>query len=59
MDKFLGTQTIYSPGLLLAAGKDRFGQHWGLGISDLTFKVTSQDSDGFFILENPFREPGR
>ncbi len=40
------------------AGKDRFGEHHGLGISAIDFKVTSQNAAGLFIIENTFHEKG-
>jgi mannose-6-phosphate isomerase-like protein (cupin superfamily) len=44
---------------LVASGKDCFGEHRGLGISVMDFKVTGTDSDGaLFVLENSFREKG-
>jgi quercetin dioxygenase-like cupin family protein len=47
------------PSLLrVAAGEDRFGEHRGLGISAITFKVTPQDSSGLFIIENTFAAKG-
>lgn len=43
----------------VAAGQDRFGEHRGLGISSIQFKVTSQDgSGGLLILENAFHAKG-
>ena len=44
--------------LRVAAGEDRFGEHRGLGVSAIQFKVTSQDSSGLFIIENTFQEKG-
>jgi len=44
--------------LRVAAGEDRFGEHHGLGISTIDFKVSSQDSVGFFIIENTFHAKG-
>lgn len=38
----------------VAAGADRFGEHRGLGVSVIAFKVTPQDSSGLLILENTF-----
>ncbi len=46
------------PALRVAAGKDRFGERRGLGISFIDFKVSTQDGGGLFILENTFREKG-
>ncbi len=47
-----------SPTLLVAAGKDKYGEHRGLGISTVTFKVTPQDSHDILVIENTFREKG-
>ena len=44
--------------LWVAADKDRFGEQRSLGISTIAFKVTSQDSDGLFVLENTFWAKG-
>ncbi|MFZ5826122.1 MAG: cupin domain-containing protein [Bacillota bacterium] len=44
--------------LWIAAGEDRFGERRGLGISEIDFKVTTQDGTGIFILENRFRAKG-
>lgn len=44
--------------LLVAAGQDRFGEHRGLGISNIDFKVTPQDSGGVLIIENTFHAKG-
>ncbi len=48
-----------TPALLrVAAGEDRFGEHRGLGISAIDFKVSAGDSSGLFILENTFHAKG-
>ncbi len=44
--------------LRVLAGEDRFGEQRSLGISQIKFKVTSQESNGLFIIENTFREKG-
>jgi quercetin dioxygenase-like cupin family protein len=44
--------------LQVAAGADRFGEHRGLGISSIAFKVLPQDSSGLLILENTFHAKG-
>ena len=44
--------------LRVAAGADRFGEHRGLGVSSVAFKVTPQNSEGILILENTFHQPG-
>ena len=46
------------PALRVAAGEDRFGEHRGLGISTIDFKVSAQDEDGLLILENTFHAKG-
>lgn len=58
MSNRLEIQSNLPPALLVAAGRDRFGEQRGLGISSILFKVLPQDSDGFLILENTFREKG-
>ena len=40
------------------AGEDRFGQHRGLGISAIDFKVAAQDNSSVFIIENTFHARG-
>jgi mannose-6-phosphate isomerase-like protein (cupin superfamily) len=42
----------------VAAGADRFGEHRGLGVSSIQFKVVPQDSSGLFIIENTFHSRG-
>ena len=51
-------QTSFPAALLVTAGEDKFNEHRGLGISVIKFKVTPQDENGLFILENTFREKG-
>jgi mannose-6-phosphate isomerase-like protein (cupin superfamily) len=46
------------PAHFVAAGRDRFGEHRGLGISHIDFKVSGQDTGGILILENVFRAKG-
>jgi quercetin dioxygenase-like cupin family protein len=46
------------PALRVPAGEDRFGEHRGLGISAINFKVTPQESNGLLILENTFQSKG-
>jgi mannose-6-phosphate isomerase-like protein (cupin superfamily) len=58
MDKSTNMQAYLPSALLVAAGEDRFGEHRGLGISSINFKVTMQDVNGIFIIENSFRERG-
>ena len=42
----------------VAAGEDRFGEHRGLGISSIAFKLCSPDPGGVLILENTFHAKG-
>lgn len=42
----------------IVAGEDRFNERRGLGISAITFKVTSQDAPGTLIIENTFTSKG-
>jgi len=58
MNESSQTPATLPPVLRVAAGEDRFGEHRGLGISSIAFKVSTQDSGGLFILENTFREKG-
>jgi mannose-6-phosphate isomerase-like protein (cupin superfamily) len=58
MGTTLQNQSNLPPALLVAAGDDRFGEHRGLGISSISFKIVPQDSNGIFIIENSFREKG-
>lgn len=44
--------------LRVAAAEDRFGEHRGLGVSEIMFKVTPADSSGLLILENSFHAKG-
>lgn len=46
------------PARWVAAGEDRFGEQRGLGISDIEFKLSSQDSNALFVLENTFHAKG-
>jgi quercetin dioxygenase-like cupin family protein len=58
MDEFRKAQASHAPLSLVTAGQDRDGEHRGLGISAITFKLTSQDSKSLFVIENTFREKG-
>ena len=58
MNESLQTSVPLPPILRVAAGEDCFGEHRGLGISAIQFKVSPQDSSGLFIIENTFREKG-
>lgn len=40
------------------AGEDRFGEHRGLGVSHIDFKVLPEDSQGLLVLENTFHAKG-
>jgi mannose-6-phosphate isomerase-like protein (cupin superfamily) len=40
------------------AGADRFGEHRGLGVSTIEFKVAGAESPGLLVLENSFHAKG-
>jgi quercetin dioxygenase-like cupin family protein len=40
------------------AGRDRFGERRGLGVSTLEFKVTASESSTLFVVENVFHAKG-
>jgi mannose-6-phosphate isomerase-like protein (cupin superfamily) len=44
--------------LNVLAGKDRFGEKRGLGVSHIDFKIASRDSRDLFIIENVFHAKG-
>ena len=49
-----GAKAIHVP-----AGEDRFGEHHGLGISTMDFKIATADTGGrLFVLEQANREKG-
>lgn len=50
--------TNYPPVLMVPSGKDQFGEYRGLGVSAIAFKVTPQESNGLFIIENTFHQRG-
>ncbi len=58
MGNSLESETNNPPALLVAAGEDQFGEHRGLGVSAITFKVTPKDSNGLLIIENTFHQKG-
>ena len=58
MNDLSPTQANVPPILRVAAGEDREGEYRGLGVSAITFKVSSQDSGGLFVLENTFHKKG-
>ena len=47
-----------SASISVAVGEDRFGEHRGLGISVIDFKVVPADSGGLLIIENTFHAKG-
>ncbi len=58
MDDSLQTSANMTSVMRVASGEDRFGEHRGLGISVIDFKVAGQDSKGLLILENTFHAKG-
>lgn len=57
MDDLSSSDTSRSA-LHVAAGQDCFGEHRGLGVSHIDFKVLPQDSQGLLVLENTFHTKG-
>jgi len=58
MSESLHPSTNVPGPLWVAANEDRFGEHRGLGVSKIAFKVVPQDSSGLLILENIFHAKG-
>ncbi|MBI5030158.1 MAG: hypothetical protein HZB51_06495 [Chloroflexi bacterium] len=54
MNESVQTPARIPSALRVAAGEDRFGEHRGLGVSHIDFKLMPQDSTGVFILEKTF-----
>jgi mannose-6-phosphate isomerase-like protein (cupin superfamily) len=54
----LARSHAFDASLVVDAGTDRFGEHRGLGISEIDFKVTGAGNDGLFVLENIFHAKG-
>ncbi len=54
MNEPLQTDEKRAPALWVGAGTDRFGEHRGLGISAISFKVVPQDSRDQLVIENSF-----
>jgi len=57
MESNVNQFNIPSP-IRVAANEDQYGKHRGLGVSQITFKVTPKDNNGIFIIENTFHEKG-
>ncbi len=58
MTESVSSSASVPPTLWVAAGEDRFGEHRGLGVSTIAFKVVPRDSSGLLILENTFHARG-
>lgn len=58
MSESLDTEESGLPVIWVGAGEDRFGEHRGLGISTISFKVVPQDSSGQLVIENTFWSKG-
>ncbi len=52
------SQSSVPSALRVLANEDQFGEHRGLGVSAITFKVTPKEGNGIFIIENTFHEKG-
>ena len=57
MESIVDQFNVPSP-IRVAANEDQYGEHRGLGVSQITFKVTPKDNNGIFIIENNFHERG-
>lgn len=49
---------LATPTQRLAAGEDLYGEHHGLGVSHIDFKLCPADGDGLLIIENVFHARG-
>lgn len=58
MEPFQERSASHPTLLHVPTGEDRFGEHRGLGISTIDFKLTPQDSGGLLVLENSFHARG-
>jgi quercetin dioxygenase-like cupin family protein len=58
MDEHGQTPSGAERAIVVTGGKDRLGEHRGLGISAIDFKVLPRDSEGIFIIENTFHAKG-
>ena len=58
MDEHGQTPPEAERAIVVAGGKDRLGEHRGLGISVIDFKVLPADSEGILIIENTFHARG-
>jgi len=50
--------SVLSLACRVPAGKDRFNEHRGLGVSTIEFKVAGPESPGLLVLENTFHAKG-
>ena len=58
MSKETESQSSASSVLHVPVNEDQFGEHRGLGVSTISFKVTPKDSNDIFIIENTFHVKG-
>ena len=58
MSESLHTPASVPSVLRVAAGEDQFGEHRGLGISFISFKLSTQGNNDIFIIENTFQAKG-
>lgn len=52
------SSTQIPPTVFAPQGKDRFQEHRGLSISRIDFKISTQENQELFILENTFHQKG-
>jgi quercetin dioxygenase-like cupin family protein len=58
MNESLTTPAGYHPVIVVPSGNDLYGEHHGLGISAIQFKMIPQNSSGTLIIENTFSNKG-
>ena len=58
MNSSMQTPAVMPASVLVPAGEDRFGKFKTLGISQVDFKVTSQESKDIFVVEITLRQKG-
>lgn len=58
MKRTLQTSPRLPAALHVAAGKDRYGESRGLGVSVINFKLCQADSRDVFVIENVFHKKG-
>ncbi|MCB0027427.1 MAG: hypothetical protein KDE28_05940, partial [Anaerolineales bacterium] len=58
MSNPINTGPTFPAVVQVMAGADCFGEHRGLGISTIAFKLVPEDPNGILIIENSYRAIG-